>query len=224
MGHDQREPTRMWLIGAWYQEVVGQWAMNVEPFRVSLLPPHPGTLPCPTVCLWWSLHNITKEAPWQRATWVGEGWGVGGGEGSTDPVSNGRERWGMSEGVKNGWDGEEGRHEVRLQGGEQGKLKWEGETEVRGGEKEKERGQTMNSGKRSEDICTINNQIPAATLVQPLCFSLCPSLHLSIPPSSPLHPANTTSFPPSPFYHFSLYCLHADKLPMHLSAWNHDPL
>lgn len=69
---------------------------------------------------------------------------------------------------------------VKMRGGDRG---WRGR---RGG---KEREQTTNSGKRSEDICTINNQIPAATLVQPLCLSLRPALH---PCLYSLHPG---SFP-----------------------------
>lgn len=74
--------------------------------------------------------------------------------------------------MKNGGDGEEGRREVRMQGGEWG----------RGGEREGE--QTMSSGRRSLKIT--RNQ------VHPLCLSLCP----------PLHPSSLHSFlfPPS-FHH-----------------------
>lgn len=72
--------------------------------------------------------------------------------------------------------------------------------------RERERGQTMNSGKRSEDVCTINNQIPAATLVQPLCLSLRPTLHpsffslhsSSIPAFIPVHPDLSHPERPSP--------------------------
>lgn len=67
-----------------------------------------------------------------------------------------------------------------------------GDRGYRGRGGEREGGQTKSSGKRGEDICTINNQIPAAALVQPLCLSLCPSL----PSFFFLHPSSFPSFYP----------------------------
>lgn len=171
----------MWLRGPWDQEkesVNKQRIANSLSFiRPSLssslfLLPHPSSLPCPPVCLWWLLRNITKETPHQWAASVGmkrrvvergaltqylmkENWRREGREIKNGEGSRGEERAEVrsrrdTRDEKNG-----GRTAGDVEGecgaiwreGVRGKTERERGREARGGEEERDReGQTMNSG------------------------------------------------------------------------------
>lgn len=54
-----RDRERQWVNEQWMSLII---CLSSPSSSLSLfLLPHPTTLPCPTECLWWSLHNITKE-------------------------------------------------------------------------------------------------------------------------------------------------------------------
>lgn len=80
----------------------------------------------------------------------------------------------------------------------------------------------MNPGKRREDVCTINNQIPAAALVPPLCLSLHPALPSFLPfpniPASiqtgcPRTPQPDADFPSMLLVHLELLSCVASVFP-----------
>lgn len=114
---------------------------------------------------------------------------------------------GMGQGGRWAWrwrGGREGVGEVsagdgRLQGDswEGGGLKWEGETEARGG-KETERGRQWIQAKRSQDIYTINNQDTSSNTGR-LFLSFSHSFHpciFSITPPFPQHIQTSRIFYP----------------------------
>lgn len=117
------------------------------PSSSPFAPPRPRPLPCPSVCLWWLLRNITKESPHQRTgepsgrrwpkIWERD-------EGKERTTRDGE----LGERAEVGWDN--GVRDVETKNGGRDRERRDAGGE-RGGKRDRE-GQTMNSGKKSQDI------------------------------------------------------------------------